>query len=225
MMSTDLCKYIFAFISIIDIIIRINMITRREKILNYIIEQQSATVEELSKVFRVTPANIRHHLSILSTEGSVQIIGQKQAQKRGRPTQIYAATSKSNQNNLNQLAEALFDILLFDSTSEDRNVLFKKIAAQMVEKYKPDTFNPTRRVYISVRTLNRMHYQAHWEAHISNPRIMFSHCPYRDIVENHPELCQLDTFMLQELLGTAVIHTEKLSINSKGLPECVFWLN
>jgi predicted ArsR family transcriptional regulator len=200
------------------------MITRREKILNYIIEQQSATVEELSKVFRVTPANIRHHLSILSTEGSVQIIGQKQAQKRGRPTQIYAATSESNQNNLNQLAEALFDILLFDSTSEDRNVLFKKIAAQMVEKYKPDTFNPTRRVYISVRTLNRMHYQAHWEAHISNPRIMFSHCPYRDIVENHPELCQLDTFMLQELLGTAVIHTEKLSINSKGLPECVFWL-
>jgi predicted ArsR family transcriptional regulator len=224
-MSTDLCKYIFAFIRIIDIMIWINMITRREKILNYIIEQQSATVEELSKVFRVTPANIRHHLSILSTEGSVQIIGQKQAQKRGRPTQIYAATSESNQNNLNQLAEALFDILLLDRTSEDLNVLFKKIATQMVEKYKPDTFNPTRRVYISVRTLNRMHYQAHWEAHISNPRIMFSHCPYRDVVGNHPELCQLDTFILHELLGTAVTHTEKLSINSKGLPECVFWLN
>jgi predicted ArsR family transcriptional regulator len=224
-MSTDLCKYIFAFISKVDIIIWTKMITRREKILNYIIEQQSATVEELSKVFRVTPANIRHHLSILSTAGSVQIIGQKLAEKRGRPTQIYAATIKSNQNNLDQLTEALFNVLFLDSTTEDRNALLQKIAAQMVEKYKPETFNPTRRVYASVRTLNRMNYQAHWEAHISNPRIMFSHCPYRDIVGNHPEICQLDTFVLQELLGTAITQTEKLSINSKGLAECVFWLN
>jgi predicted ArsR family transcriptional regulator len=201
------------------------MITRREKILNYIIEQQSATAEELSKVFKVTPANIRHHLSILSSEGSVQIIGQKLALRRGRPIQIYAATCISSQNNLDQLTEALFTILLMDSTSSDRNTMLQKIATIMVEKYKPDSFNPTRRVYMSVRTLNRMNYQAHWEAHISNPRIMFGHCPYHDILGKHPEVCQLDNFVLQELFGTKIRQIEKLSINSKGLPECVFLLN
>jgi predicted ArsR family transcriptional regulator len=200
------------------------MITRREKILNYIIEQHSATVDELSKVFKVTPANIRHHLSILSTEGSVQIIGQKLTHKPGRPTQIYAAMLQSNQNNLNQLSEALLNILYLNISHTDQNALLQKIASQMVEKFKPNYSNPTRRVYNSVRILNRMNYQAHWEAHISNPRIMFSHCPYHDILGNHPEMCQLDIFLLQDLFGTSVINTEKLSVNSKGLPECRFLL-
>ena len=112
-----------------------------------------------------------------------------------------------------------------DSTPGDKKEILQKIASQLVEKYRPDNFNPTKRVYISIRTLNRMSYQAHWEAHISNPRVMFSHCPYRDILENHPDMCLLDTFVLQELFGTSIRHTEKLSINSKGLPECVFLLN
>jgi predicted ArsR family transcriptional regulator len=201
------------------------MLTRRQKILNYIIEQQSSTVEELSKVFKVTPANIRHHLSILSEEGSVQIVGQKPAPLRGRPTQIYSATQRTNQNNLDHLTEALLSILLMDIESADRYPLLRKIARQMVEKYKPDHFNPTKRLYYSIRTLNRMNYRAHWEAHVSNPRIMFDHCPYRAILEHYPEICQLDAFVLQELFGTPVMHTERLSINSKGLPECAFLLN
>jgi predicted ArsR family transcriptional regulator len=201
------------------------MLTQRQKIFNYILEQQSTTVEELSKVFKVTPANIRHHLSILIGEGSMLIIGQKPAPARGRPAQIYAATQQTNRNNLDHLTEALLSILLRNIESADRDTMLYKIASQMVEKYKPDHFNPTRRYYYSILALNRMNYRAHWEAHISNPRIMLGHCPYRTILEQHPEVCQLDAFILQELFGTSVRQTEKLTINSKDLPECAFLLN
>jgi predicted ArsR family transcriptional regulator len=79
----------------------------RQKILNYIHEQQSSTVDELSKVFRVTPANIRHHLSILVEQGSIKVIGQRAAAYRGRPTQIYSSSQQENLHNLDHLSGAL----------------------------------------------------------------------------------------------------------------------
>jgi len=197
----------------------------RQKILNFIIEQQSATVEELSKVFKVTPANIRHHLSILIGQGSVQVIGQKAAALRGRPAQIYSSTQQSNQNNLDYLTESLLSNLLQDSGPDERYQLLNKIARKMVANFKLDTYNPTRRLYSSIRILNRMNYQAHWEAHIENPHIMLGHCPYWAILDHHPEICQMDAFVLQELLDTPVRQVDKLALNTKGLPECVFLLN
>jgi predicted ArsR family transcriptional regulator len=196
----------------------------RQKILNFIIEQQSTTVEELSKVFKVTPANIRHHLSILTEQGSIQVIGQKAASFRGRPAQIYSSAQQSNQNNLDHLIVALLNILLQGVGPDESNHVLIKIARQMVINFKLDTYNPTRRLYSSIRILNRMNYQSHWEAHIENPRIMLGHCPYSAILDHHPEICQIDAFVLQELLDTPVKQIEKLALNTKGLPECVFLL-
>jgi predicted ArsR family transcriptional regulator len=201
------------------------MSNARQKILNFIIEQQSTTVDELSKVFKVTPANIRHHLSILIGQGSVKVIGQKAASFRGRPAQIYSCTQQSNQNNLDQLADVLLADFLQNSGQDGTNSLLKKIASQMVSKYSIEFNNPTRRLYSSIRVLNHMSYQAHWEAHVKNPRIMLGHCPYGAILDRHPEICQMDTFVIETLLNTPVRQIEKLTLNAKGLPECVFLLN
>ncbi len=201
------------------------MTNARQKILNYILEQQSATADELSKVFSVTPANIRHHLSILMGQGCLKIVGQKVRRGKGRPAQIYSAAQQSNQNNLEQLTDTLLSTLLGASQSYKSSVLLQDIARQMVDKYSLDTHNPTRRLYSSIRVLNRMSYQAHWEAHVENPRIMLGHCPYLSILEHHPEICQMDGYVLQELLDTPVRQTEKLTLNAKGLPVCIFLLN
>jgi predicted ArsR family transcriptional regulator len=201
------------------------MSTVRQKVLNYIIEQQSTTVEELSKVIKVTQADIRHHLSILICQGSVTVIGQKAAGFRGRPPQIFSCTQQTSQNNLDQLTDALLSNSLQQDGHGEANSLLKKIANLMVAKFSIVYNNPTRRLYSSIRALNHMNYQAHWEAHIENPRIMLGHCPYNAILERHPEICLLDAFVLEELLETPVRQVEKLSPNAKGLPQCVFLLN
>jgi predicted ArsR family transcriptional regulator len=201
------------------------MSNARQKILNYILEQQSTTVEELSKVFRVTAANIRHHLSILVEQGSVIVIGQKAPAFRGRPAQIYRGAQQSNQNNLDHLADVLFINLIQNSGQDEKAPLLKKIASQLVAKFPLDINNPTRRLYSSIRALNHMSYQAHWEAHVENPRIMLGHCPYRAILDRHPEICQMDAFILEALIDTPVRQIEKLALNAKDLPQCVFLLN
>jgi len=203
----------------------IPMTNARQKILNYILEQQSATADELSKVFNVTPANIRHHLSILVGQGSLKIIGQKATSGKGRPSQIFRASQQSEQNNLEQLTDTLLSTLLGASQPEEPSVLLQDIARQLVKKYVLDKHNPTRRLYSSIRALNHMSYQAHWEAHIENPRIMLGHCPYLAILDHHPEICEMDSYLLKELLDRPVRQTEKLALNAKGLPECIFLLN
>jgi DeoR family suf operon transcriptional repressor len=197
----------------------------RQRILNYIIEKKSATAEELSKVFKVTPANIRHHLSILIEQGSVVIVGQKAAEHKGRPAQIYSCTQQIKQNNLDQLTEVLLSYAVNHFGQKDLSQLLKSIAGQIVVRFPPDINNPTRRLYSSIRALNRMNYQAHWEAHGEHPRIMLGHCPYSALVEQHPEICQMDRFVLEALLDTAVEQIEKLTNTTKGLTQCVFFIH
>ncbi len=201
------------------------MITVRQRILAYLSEQHTATVEELSKVFKVTPANIRHHLSILTDQGSVCVIGMKPTPSRGRPAQIYAPSRQTDQNNLDQLADVLLSFLQQNSPQPDPDILFGQLANQLATRFPIDQANPTRRLYSSIKALNRMNYQAHWEAHIENPRIMLSHCPYSKVLDRHPEICRMDVYMLQALLGTPVKLAEWQTLGERGLPQCVFLLN
>lgn len=200
------------------------MTNARQKILNYILEQKSTTVEELSRVFKVTPANIRHHLSILVGQGSLKIIGQKSKPGKGRPVQIYCASQLSDQNNLDQLTDTLLSTLLSDNQPTARRELLHNIALKLANKCSLDNYNPTRRIYSSIRALNRMSYQAHWEAHIENPRIMLGHCPYLSLLDRHPEICQMDAYLLQELMDAPVRQVEKQILNDRGLSECIFLL-
>ena len=194
----------------------------RQKILNYIHEQQSATVEELSRVFRVTPANIRHHMSILMEQGSVRIIGQRAAAIKGRPAQIYGSEQQRDRSDLEPISKALLSTLFLNSGSDEKEKWIKDIAHLLASEFKIDSPNQTRKVYAAIRSLNRMNYQAHWEAHAENPRVILGHCPYQSILTSHPDLCQLDVSLLEYLLDAPVKQIDKLRNNIKCLPECIF---
>ena len=200
------------------------MTNARQRLIQYIEEHSSATVDELSRVFKVTPANIRHHLSILVDQGSLDIIGVKTTGCQGRPVQIYSSTAQTRLTNLENLADILLSDYL-DGTMKETERSLRRIAHRMADRYLPDQNNPTRRMYACIRVLNQMNYQAHWEAHVENPRILLDHCPYQKIREKHPEICQMDEYLLEALLGSPVRLVDKLSHNLRDLPQCIFALS
>jgi predicted ArsR family transcriptional regulator len=73
-----------------------------------------------------------------------------------------------------------------------------------------------------MRILNHLNYQAHWEAHIENPRIILDHCPYHTLQAGHVELCQMDSYLLEILLDAPITQMERLVNTPKGIPQCVF---
>lgn len=195
----------------------------RQKILNTLRKQNAATPVELAKALRLSPANIRHHLSRLLADGLVEVGGVRAEGVRGRPHKIYRLSRLALGDNLATLASGLLAQFVDDLESDGKSLALRRLAEQ-ISPIRPleRSAHITRRLAQTIETLNRMHYQAHWEAHASGPRILLGQCPYAAIIASHPALCLLDKALLEMHLAQPVEQLTKLEQNERGLPVCLF---
>jgi predicted ArsR family transcriptional regulator len=196
----------------------------RQRIIEYLQEHRTATASELSRVLSLTSADVRHHLSQLSKQGSLIISGHRLTRQKGRPATLYALSKPTARNNFELLSHHLLAEFSSQRTPRDEHDQFRRIAERFASGAGWKTLNITRRIYLAVKYLNDLNYDAAWEAHFHSPRLILGHCPFFAIISQHPELCLLDAFLLEALLGKPVLHKEKLSTASRDLPYCVFFL-
>lgn len=204
------------------------MKTVRQAVLEYIRTHTQATVEELSRVMQVTPANIRHHLAILKGQGLVEAAGQRPPSGKGRPRRFYRLTSLAAGDNLACLTNAVLNEYLGGLTTEQRQRTLRQVAHAMLagstnagDWESTRVANLTRRLNNLVRLLNEWHYQARWEARLDAPHLILSRCPYGQIIAQQPVLCQLDQYIFEEALGRRVELSEKLAEDERGVPACL----
>ncbi len=194
--------------------------TTRHKILQYLDQNRTGTAREVARAMRVTPANIRRHLSILEADGRIERIGRKQI-GRGRPEKVYSLSGKLKGENLEVLVRALLD----EVPSARRGTLMQKIGRSGLGKAIEATQLTLRqRMPSVVDRLNELSYHARWEAGKEGPRILFGHCPYRSIVSDYPELCGMDVTLLERLSESRVDQIAKLDQKLGGTPLCIFVL-
>jgi predicted ArsR family transcriptional regulator len=76
-------------------------ISTRERILTYLKEHHTASVQVLSRAWRLTPADIRYHLAALVDEGLVDLVQRdpNQPARRGRPAQHYRLSTAAVPDN------------------------------------------------------------------------------------------------------------------------------
>ena len=200
------------------------MTSIRAQILKILQTRQTATPTELSRALQVTSANIRHHLRNLARDGVVVAVGERPAQARGRPTQVYALANQGS--NIPLLTSILLSYNLSSRPTEERTPLLKTFAAHLLEKFP----NPpqakgrhiTQRLVNTISTLDTLNYQPRWEAHAEGPQIVLEHCPYAAILEDHPEICQVDAFLIENILEEPVTQTVKRQPNQLGIRYCLF---
>jgi predicted ArsR family transcriptional regulator len=196
--------------------------TTRSRILDYFRKQQVASARELSLALGMTAANIRHHLSVLESNGLIEVVRQ-QREGRGRPVDIYGLSRRELGDGLGELAGAMFDVWVRNATEEARTNGLRSMARQLAGDNLPDrSANIQRRLALAVDRLNQLHYQARWEASVAGPRVVLGYCPFSAIIASYPELCTMDAFLLGAQLGQPVTQTAKLQSTSRGLPFCLF---
>jgi predicted ArsR family transcriptional regulator len=83
----------------------------------------------------------------------------------------------------------------------------------------------TQRLVAAMAKLNRLNYRARWEPDPKGPQVIFAHCPFSEIIEEHPELCVMDRLMLERLTGEKIEQIEKLEMNNEGALQCRFVIN
>lgn len=198
------------------------MTTVRQQIREYLQDKQSASAEELARALQVTPANVRHHLAALISDGLVRKVGERPQAGRGRPVQLYSLVEILSRHNLVLLVKALLTTFDEREFKEEHGNLQRRLAQQLAKGGMITTKNPGQRYFQAIQFLNTMNYQARWEAHAEAPHVIFSHCPYAQIIQDHPQLCKMDAFLLEELLGEEASQAAKLELTAKGTRQCVF---
>ncbi len=200
------------------------MKSNRQRILDYIEEHRAATSTELSRILNLTTADVRHHLSQLRKQGSISASGYRLTHQRGRPATLYTISASMSRNNLDILSHALLAEISNNCSPDEYLLALKSLAKRLAPANNDNAINLTRRVYFAIDYLRNLNYDASWEAHSRSPRLILGHCPFSSILDQHPEMCQLDSYLLEILLGQPLDQIEKLSIAARDLPYCVFIL-
>jgi predicted ArsR family transcriptional regulator len=199
-------------------------LTVRQKVLNYLKKQGSASAIQVARGLKMSAASVRHHLSILVADGRIVLTGSTRNRGRGRPIKVYALSEKSLGDNLPLLSSALLKYWLESLPTSKQQSSLHSLAADVADQIgRPNTTDSiTMRLTHLLEKLNEMHYQSRWEAGGEGPRILFAHCPYAAIIDKHPELCQLDRFLLGEEMGTQARQLAKIDRKPGGITHCIF---
>lgn len=203
--------------------------TSRQLLLEYLQAQQAVTAAEISHAMQMTEANARHHLNLLIQQGLVAVIGKRPAHGKGRPVLVYGLSEQAAGNNLAILTGAILELWSNELTSPDYDQRISQLANQLLVALSGDSSRPssphlTQRLYQAIRLLNQAHYAARWEAHALAPHIIFGRCPYLQVTSTHPEICQLDRRLIEQLTGAPAEQVARLHPDRRGLPQCIFVL-
>jgi predicted ArsR family transcriptional regulator len=198
------------------------MKSSRLLIIDYLRAHRAITATELSRVLHITSADARHHLSQLSQQGIIISLGSRPTRQRGRPAKLYTLSASMARNNLGLLTHNLLTMLASNTIYDDYLQHLKNLALQFASNATLGASNDTRKIYEAIKYLKENNYDASWEAHFSSPRVILGHCPFVAIIDQHPEMCTFDAYLLETLLGKPVQQIEKLSTTARDLPYCVF---
>ena len=188
------------------------MITTRHKVLAHLKKTRAASAREIARALKMSAPNVRHHLSVLCSDGRVESTEINNREGRGRPEKLYSLSQAALGDNLSALTEALL-------TESGPRLNVEALAGHILNSSQFANLPITKRLVLLIEKINEMHYQARWEASAEGPRVILGRCPYAKVIAGHPELCKMDAAMLKNALGNQVEQTAKME-NLHGV--CIF---
>jgi predicted ArsR family transcriptional regulator len=191
------------------------MLTARQKILAHLKKTRVASAREIARALKMSAPNVRHHLGILTSDGRLEVSSVHQRGGRGRPEKLYSLSQSALGDNMSVLADALL-------TEAASKLKVEGIASRILDLSQFANMPITKRLALLIKKLDEMHYQARWEAGAEGPRVIFGRCPFATIIENHPELCKMDTAMLEISLGRPIAQFTKNELSARGYCPFVF---
>jgi predicted ArsR family transcriptional regulator len=204
-----------------------NMRTRaRKRILDFVAQHPATTAGQIARALGMNGPAVRHHLTILLEDGRVESASGAQESGRGRPPRRFRISSRLDGDNLSLIADTALGLLTSAADRRTWRRLIDALADGLIEQLGPiDGRGPaSMRLTAIVARLNTLHYVAHWEAGASGPRLFLGRCPYAAVIQNHPELCEMDARAVSKLAGTGAEQVAKIDAKSRAQTQCVFLL-
>ena len=183
------------------------MRSTKERILNTLLNKHNVTIGELADVVGINGISVRHHLINLQAEGL--ITAEEERHGVGRPRFIYKLSDKGYEqfpSNYLGLMNLVLDVMGTELSKKQLESIIEKVGLRLAETNKisnPELSIEAKLSEISVK-LAPGGFRISHERKGNVITLHNKNCPYHHIGVRHPEICQVDQVLFQNLLGQPI---------------------
>ena len=170
-----------------------------QEIINLLAKRNPLSISEIATELNLTKADIRYHIKNLLLKNKLIKVSPRKGIP-GRPAIRYSISNDVYNNNLEFLANSLL------SLSSDKTELVERLADCFLSEETTEKYQPIlSKLNFLMSKLSNMNYSSRWETQFQGPIIYFANCPYRQLLKNHPELCEMDREIISKFLKHDVV--------------------
>ncbi len=194
----------------------------RDKILQTLLRQPRATVQELAEATGITPISVRHHLNALQVEGLVGVAEERHGV--GRPRQVFFLTEEGLErfpSRYLRLASRLLAQLKSSMPQPMVHSLLQQMAEVIAAEYTEHMqgLSLEERLELAKSLLAEEGFTVEWEKLGDHYYVHEITCPYLQVGHNHPEICTIDQSLLSRMLA---VPAEKIQCVLNGDALCTY---
>ncbi len=198
------------------------MKSTREKILIFLLKKPKTTINELAEAVDINSISVRHHINNLLADGL--IVGEEERHGVGRPRLVYSLSNDGLEKfptRYYRLTNRILDRIRSTFSSEQINLLFSQIAKDIAAEHQPSLgkMNIEEKLDLVQNLLDEEGFFVEWEKKEDHYVIHEVTCPYIHVVDQNPEVCNLDQALISEMLQ---IPANKLHCLANGDKRCSF---
>ncbi|HEY52527.1 MAG TPA: ArsR family transcriptional regulator [Caldilineae bacterium] len=198
----------------------------RQKILEILKRHRHATVGDLAAELDMAPVSVRHHLDLLIGDGLVCTPRVRRGSGAGRPKRVYALTPEAAThfpNNYRQLADESLNALKQLVSEEQMFGVMQTLASRAAASAPSDleTLPLPDRIEAIAAFLTEQGFMAGVEKNGDGFLLHACNCPYAQLADSHPELCQMDLQLISDLTGLA---PQRIAHITEGDGRCTYRL-
>lgn len=198
----------------------------RLQIIEYLKEQGRAGVQDLADTTGLTSMTIRHHLTVLESEGL--IASEKERGHVGRPRHVYYVTERALSlfpERYEDLAGRLLQGLKAVGAKREISQVLQGMGDSIAGDYREDVAGKPfeERLDTLIDALGDEGFLASWEKGENGEYTLTEYsCPYFLVGQEHPEICQIDWRVITTILDAPV---KRETCMLHGDPTCKFHIH
>ncbi|MGW3116138.1 helix-turn-helix transcriptional regulator [Streptomyces sp. NPDC001107] len=201
----------------------------RNRVARSILDHGPSTVTELAGRLGLTPAAVRRHLDALVADDVVEAREQRVygARTRGRPAKVFALTDCGRDAFDQSYDKLAADALRWISErfgGDEAVVAFARARiAEQAGAYRRaiEAAAPEERTEALAKALSADGYAATARSAPVGEQLCQHHCPVAHVAEQFPQLCEAETEIFSQLLGT---HVQRLATIAHGDGVCTTFI-
>ena len=201
----------------------------REAIARSILENGPSTALTLSERLKITPAGIRRHLDALVDEGIIEPRDPRTREVgRGRPSKVFVMTDFGRASFEHSYDDLAISAIRFISQKDGVRAFARSRAEEMERKFRTKSSQNRKNAQHAQHTqhgvadaladfLTEEGYAASIHQLPIGVELCQHHCPIAHVAAEFPQMCETETEIFAEILGT---HVQRLATIAHGDGVC-----